>query len=58
MISIVIIGIDNPRAVLHCVGRALQQLQQLRVGFHGDFEEKWWDLLGDSGQLANTKKLH
>ena len=54
MISIIII-IDLLRAVLHRLGRAHWQL---RVGFHGDFEEEWWDLLVNSGQLAIGKTLH
>ena len=51
--SSIIIIIDTLRAVLHCLGRVHQQL-----GFHGDFEEERWDLLGDSGQLAIGKTLH
>ena len=50
-----IITIDALRAVLHCLGRVRQQLL---LGFHGDFEEEWWDLLGRSGQPAIGKNLY
>ena len=51
---------NTPRLVLYCHGRAHPQLKgpRARPGFHGDFEEEWWDLLVDSSQPANCKRCY